>query len=153
MRRKDKEIKDKFEIETIINRAEVCRIGLSDDNMPYVIPVNYGYRNNCLYIHSASEGKKIDIIKKNNNICFEIDLDHELSILQVPCKSSMMYRSVIGFGKAMVIENFKEKQEALDIIMNHYSPNSFPKYNEKLIKKLSIIKVKIENMSGKKSGY
>ena len=62
MRRKDKEIKDKFEIETIINRAEVCRIGLSDDNMPYVIPVNYGYRNNCLYIHSASEGKKIDII-------------------------------------------------------------------------------------------
>ena len=65
----------------------------------------------------------------------------------------MMYRSVIGFGKAMVIENFKEKQEALDIIMNHYSPNSFPKYNEKLIKKLSIIKVKIENMTGKKSGY
>ena len=153
MRRKDKEIKDKFEIETIINRAEVCRIGLSDDNMPYVIPVNYGYRNNCLYIHSASEGKKIDIIKKNNNICFEIDLDHELSISDVQCASSMKYRSVIGFGKAMVIENFKEKQEALDIIMNHYSPNSFPKYNEKLIKKLSIIKVKIENMTGKKSGY
>ena len=62
MRRKDKEIKDKKEIESIIKRAKVCRIALSDNNMPYIIPVNYGYKNNCIYIHSASEGKKIDII-------------------------------------------------------------------------------------------
>ncbi len=153
MRRKDKEIKDKIEIETIIKRAQVCRIGLSEDNMPYIIPVNYGFRNNCLYIHSASEGKKIDIIKKNNNICFEIDLDHELSISDVQCTSSMKYRSVIGFGKAKIIENLQEKQEALDIILDHYSPNSIANYNEKLIKKLAVIKIIIEKMTGKKSGY
>ena len=153
MRRKDKEIKNKIEIETIIKRAQVCRIGLSDDNMPYIIPVNYGFRNNCLYIHSASEGKKIDIIKKNNNICFEIDLDHELSISDVQCASSMKYRSVIGFGKAMIIENLQEKQEALNIILDHYSPKSIANYNEKLIKKLSVIKIIIEKMTGKKSGY
>ena len=146
MRRKDKEIKDKKEIESIINRAEVCRIALSENNMPYIIPVNYGYKNNCLYIHSSLVGKKIDIIKKNNNVCFEMDIDHELCLSEDPCASSMKYRCVVGFGKAIVMDNLQEKQEALDNIMNHYFPKTNHKYNEKLIKKLVIIKIIIQNM-------
>ena len=89
MRRKDKEIADKKEIESIIERANVCRIGLSENNLPYVVPVNFGYKNNNIYFHSAPMGKKIDILKKNNNICFEIDIDHTLLISDDICNSSM----------------------------------------------------------------
>ena len=153
MRRKDKEIKDIEEIKSIIKEATVCRIGLSNNNIPYVVPVNFGYKNNCLYIHSALEGRKIETIKKNNNVCFEIDIDHELLISEIPCKSSMKYRSVIGFGKAFLIDDLKEKREALNIIMEHYSIGDSHEYIEKLTNKVSIIKVEIESMTGKKSGY
>ena len=64
MRRKEKEITDHTEIEAILNRSEICRLAMADDNVPYVVALNYGYANNCLYIHCAPEGKKIDMIRK-----------------------------------------------------------------------------------------
>jgi len=73
MKRSEREIKDRKEIEAIIERADVCRLGLSDDNMPYIIPMNFGYKDNRLYFHCAKKGKKIDIIKRNNSTCFEMD--------------------------------------------------------------------------------
>ena len=153
MRRKDKEIADKKEIESIIERANVCRIGLSENNLPYVVPVNFGYKNNNLYFHSAPMGKKIDILKKNNNICFEIDIDNALLISDDICNSSMKYRSVIGFGKAYFINDKEEKRDALNIIMNHYTSSELYDYNERLLKKIAIVKIEIDSMTGKKSGY
>ena len=82
MRRKDKEIIDVNEKINVIKKCKVCRIGLSENNIPYIIPLNFGYKyeNNLLtlYFHSALEGKKLDIIKNNNNACFEIDCDNKL---------------------------------------------------------------------------
>ena len=92
MRRKDKEIKDRKEIESIIKRATVCRIGLSENNLPYIVPMNYGYVNNRLYLHSSTQGKKIDIIRHNNRVCFEMDTDHELVKSETPCQWTMKYR-------------------------------------------------------------
>jgi len=74
MRRKDREIKDTIEIESIINRFPVCRIDLSENGLPYIIPVCFGYNDKRLYFHSANDGKKIDQIKKNNNVSFEFDI-------------------------------------------------------------------------------
>ncbi|MFX1393315.1 MAG: pyridoxamine 5'-phosphate oxidase family protein [Promethearchaeota archaeon] len=153
MRRKEKEIIDIKEIESIIDRASVCRIGLSEDNLPYIIPMNFGYKNNFLYFHSTPVGKKIDIIKKNNNVCFELDIDHELLISGDICNSSMKYHSVIGFGKASFINNAEEKRKALNIITNHYLSKDSHEYNERLLEKITIIKIEIENMTGKKSGF
>ena len=75
MRRKDKEIKDKAEIESIIKRATVCRIGLSENNVAYIVPMNFGYKDNSLYFHSAPMGKKIEIIKGFDNTLWLIDFD------------------------------------------------------------------------------
>ena len=72
MRRSDKEINDPKTILRIIEEAEVCRIALSDGEKPYIVPMNFGYKDNSLYLHSASEGEKIDILKSNNNICFHV---------------------------------------------------------------------------------
>ncbi len=130
----------------------MCRIGLAESNNPYIVPVNFGYEDGCLYIHSAKEGRKIDILRLNNKVCFEVDIDHDLVRAESACKWSMRYRSVIGFGRAFFVDDFEEKRKALDIIMQHYSNNSY-EYSENLVEKAAIIRIEIDSMTGKRSGY
>ena len=152
MRRKEKEIKDIAAIEEILRRARVCRLGLCEDNRPYVVPVCFGYKDNALYIHCGPEGKKIEMLRKNNNVCFEVDIDDKLVKTERPCKWGLNYKSVIGFGKAVFIEDVESKRKALDVIMRQFSANTFD-YPEETIRKTTIIKIEIESMSGKQSGY
>ncbi len=154
MRRKDKEISDKELIESLLQRADVCRIAMCNNNIPYVVPVNFGYKDNRLYFHSAREGRKIDMIKQNNHVCFEIDIDVELVKKSgTPCSGTMKYYSVIGFGKATIIEDPVKKREALDIIVSHYLSGNSYDYLEELLNRILIIKVDISSITGKKSGY
>ena len=104
MRRADKEIKDRRQIDAIIKKANCCRIGLVDGIYPYIIPVNFAVNNNHLYFHSAKEGKKIDILRKNNSVCFEIDIEGEIVGGQKACSWGMKYESVIGFGQAFLLK-------------------------------------------------
>jgi len=97
-------------------------------------------------------GKKIDMIKNNNNICFEFDIYCGLMKSENPCDWDMKYYSVIGFDKAFLIQDIDEKIKALNIITEHYS-NSFYKFQKTFIDTVTIIKVEIENITGKKSGY
>jgi len=152
MRKKDKEIKDKGEIESILNTAEICRLGLCDNKIPYIVPLNFGYRDNCIYFHSFPEGQKMDFLKRNNNVCFEVDLDCKLVKAGNPCDWGMKYRSVIGFGRASFVQDRKQKKAALDIIMAHYSNGTYD-YPENVMNALSVIKVRIESVTGKKLGY
>jgi nitroimidazol reductase NimA-like FMN-containing flavoprotein (pyridoxamine 5'-phosphate oxidase superfamily) len=153
MRKTEREIRDRCEIESIINQAQVCRIGLSDGNIPYIVPMNFGYQNKYLYFHCAAEGKKLDIIRQNNNICFEIDIDVQIvQSAERVCKWGTKYCSIIGFGKAFIIENWQEKSTALNIITQHYGAKPFS-FSEKEVERLSIIKIEIASMTGKKAGY
>ncbi len=152
MRRKEKEITDRTAVESIILGSSVCRLGLSEEDRPYIVPICFGYKDNTLYFHSAREGKKLDILRKNNNVCFEFDIDHEIVEEKNACEWGMKYRSVIGFGKASVIDDPESKRRAFNIIMQHYSGRSFT-YAEAALKDTVIIKVEIESMRGKKSGY
>jgi nitroimidazol reductase NimA-like FMN-containing flavoprotein (pyridoxamine 5'-phosphate oxidase superfamily) len=152
MRRKDQEINDIAAIEDIIRKAQVCRLALSENGQPYIIPLCFGYKNITLYFHTALEGKKLDILRKNNNVCFEIDTDRELVKGKKACNCSMKYRSVIGFGKAELIEDIELKRKALNIIMQNYYEGFF-KYPDESIQNTVIIKVEIESMTGKKLGY
>jgi len=155
MRRPEKEIKDRALIESILHQARVCRIAMCQDDVPYVVPMSFGYRDNCLYFHSALEGKKTDILIHNNRVCFEVDIDHEHVDSQIPSRCTMRYRSVIGFGRAVFVTDPAEKRRALDILMQHYadSPSESYEYSERPFSKVTIIKVEIKSMSGKQSGY
>ncbi len=152
MRRKDKEIEDKKEIESIIRKSDVCRIALCENNFPYIVPMCFGYRANCLYFHSAAEGKKIDIIKKNNRVCFEFDFHESLIKSENPCDWDVKYHSVVGSGRAFFIENPEEKTKALNIITEHYS-GAVHEYRKNSVENVRVIKVEIENITGKESGY
>ncbi len=150
MNRKDREITDIREIEEILNRANVMRMAVCDNNSPYIIPLNFGYKDKCIYVHSSKKGMKIDILKKNNNVSFEVDGDHELVLSDKACGFSMKYASVVGFGKAYFISDSKQKKQALDTIMSHYSKGIFD-YNSEEIEKICIIRIDIQSMTGKKS--
>lgn len=152
MRRKDKEITDRDVIDSIINESTFCRLALSEDDRPYIVPLSFGYDGNALYFHGALEGKKIDILRKNSRVCFEFDSDGEPIPSDGACSWSVRYKSVIGYGKARLIEDIDSKLRALDIIMKHYSEKSF-EYPEEKARKIAVIRVDIEEISGKTSGY
>lgn len=152
MRRKDKEICNLPAIEDIVRKSLVCRLGLAEENQPYVVPLSFGFKDNTLYFHSAPEGKKIQILRKNSKVCFEFDVEHEIVADEEACKWGMRYRSVIGFGKASIVEDMREKKEGLDAIMEHYSGRSYD-YPEAALNNTLVIKVEIESMTGKESGY
>ena len=151
MRKKEKEITDIAEIEDVLGRASVCRLGLCENDQPYVVPLCFGYKDKTLYFHCAGQGKKLDIIRNNNNVCFEADIDCEIVKADNPCDWTMKYKSVIGFGKAELIEDDESKRNALDIIMQHYTQGPF-EYPQGPMQKTKVIKVEIETMTGKKSG-
>lgn len=152
MRRKEKKIQGKRDLEEIIKRALVCRVALSLDGRPYVVPLCFGYEDGFLFFHCAREGMKLDMLRKNNRVCFECDIEHELVLSESPCEWGMKGRSVIGFGRAFFVDDLESKKGALDVIMAHYGAKGPYTYKEKGLSKALIIKVEIETMTGKKIG-
>jgi uncharacterized protein len=129
MRRKEKEIKNKNMIESILQEADHCVVALSDNNSPYIVPMNFGYKNQTLYLHSSKEGKKIEILKVNNKVSFGVEINIEIVKKRKPCNWGMKYKSVVGKGYAYFINDSEKKKEALDIIMAKYSNNAHFEYS------------------------
>jgi nitroimidazol reductase NimA-like FMN-containing flavoprotein (pyridoxamine 5'-phosphate oxidase superfamily) len=151
MRRQDKEITEKEIINKILSKSDTCRIAMYDNDFPYIVPLNYGYFDNAIYFHSSSNGKKIDLLKKNNKVCFEIECANEIIKHEQSCHWTTKYRSIIGFGKVDIITDFEQKKRGLEIIMEHYGKfdNVF---NNAQIDKIVILKLNIVSISGKQSG-
>ena len=154
MRRKDREISDINEIESIINKCDTVRIGMVDGTMPYVVPMNFGYTNKTLYLHCAREGRKLEILQKNNNVCVEFDNNHILEDGgEKACEWGMKYESVIGFGKALIVSDINEKKHGLNVLMSHYAADYTFKtfdYPDAMLDMTVVIKIEIETISGKR---
>ena len=151
MRRCEKEIVDRTEIDAILNRAQVCRIALCDENTPYVVPMSFGYDGCFLYLHCALEGRKLEILGKNPRVCFEVDIDQAIVVGETACSYSFNYHSVIGVGSAVLIDDPTEKRAALDTIIAHYAPHD-TSYPDAAVAEVTVIKIQIESITGKKSG-
>jgi len=148
MRRIDKEMKDG--IEEVLRRAKICRIAMCDEGVPYCVPVIFCYSDGFIYVHSARKGRKIDILKRNNIVCFETEVDISLIRVGSPCEWTLAYKSVIGVGKASFVEDREEKRKALNCIIKRYSDEDHEIPDEEL-DKVEVIRIEIEEMSGKKS--
>ena len=151
MRRSEKLINDTDIIEQILNESSICRIAFSIDGEAHIVPVNFGYMNNKLYIHSAPEGQKIDFIKKNNRICFEMELDHEIIKDKVACNWTTKYRSVIGYGTISIIHEKSQKINGLNIIMSKYGGPDKNSYSESALNRMILLVIDIDTLTGKQS--
>ena len=156
MRRKDREITDINEKLTLIEQCKVCRLGMSDNGQPYIVPLNFGwsFEDNrlTLYFHSAHEGKKIDILKNNRRVCFEIDSDFRLIEASEACGYSCTYASIIGAGFVEFITDPKEKILGLDLLMKHQSGKDIERhYSEEALASVTVYKMTVEEFSGKKN--
>ncbi len=143
------------EIEKIIEKCTYCSLAMVDlEGNPYVLHMNFGFKDNVLYLHSAPEGKKINILHKNPNVCVAFSTDHLLrwQNIEVACSYSMKYRSVLLYGKVEFVEDMAEKEEALNAIMNQYTDEE-SRYSEPAIRNVCVFKVKAEKMEGRAFGY
>ena len=148
MRRNDREIKDRKDIDDVIRRCRVCRLAMCDDGQPYVVPLNFGYDGRFLYFHAATEGSKIDIIKRNNRVGFEFDILHDIVTAEQACKWGAKYESVMGSGTAEIVDDLEAKKEALEWIMRQYGTGTWD-FPEEIMKKTLIFRVSILEIRGK----
>jgi nitroimidazol reductase NimA-like FMN-containing flavoprotein (pyridoxamine 5'-phosphate oxidase superfamily) len=150
MRRKDREITNKAEIEAVLKKAFVCHLGLADGDQPYVVPMNYGYEDGHIYLHGAAEGRKIDTIRKNSKVCFEMETFQPEIVKggDQPCDWGTAFRSVIGFGTARLLEDPEEKIRALSIIVKAHDDRDFT-FPEAMLSLTAVIDVTISEMTGK----
>ena len=114
-------IEDRREMEDILERASVGRLGLISDEEPYVVPVNFVYHDGCIYFHTGLEGRKIESIERNPHVCFEVDEQVEIIVNEQACLSTVYYYSVIAWGKARLLEETGDKMRALELLVAKYA--------------------------------
>ncbi|MCD8177333.1 MAG: pyridoxamine 5'-phosphate oxidase family protein [Tannerellaceae bacterium] len=141
-------------MEEVIRQCQICYVGIADtDGTPYVIPMNFGYKEGIVYLHSGPEGRSLSILERNPRVC--ITFYHTEGLVnqhpEVACSYSMKGRSVIGWGTVEFEEDMEKKREILDIFMKQYISASF-KYSDPAVRNVKIWKIALESMSCKEFG-
>ncbi len=155
MRRKDREITNLDEVIDILEHTDVIRLAMNNGDFPYIVPVNFCYElttNNQLifYIHGAKVGTKVELLRQNPLLSFELDTGHQLITNEKACKYSFNYASVIGNGYATFIEEPTAKIAALKIMMNKFDPNKTFSFTEGDVRPISVIKIEVHAYTAKK---
>ena len=151
MRRLDKQITDQQVIEEILLQSDICRLGLVDQGEAYIVPVNYAYADNVIYSHSAHAGRKMELLKQNNRVSFEVEFHHEVVKSDIACNWTAKYRSVMGKGTVTITDDPDTKKRGMDLIMRKYGADMELNYNEKVLARMTVLMLKIESLTGKQS--
>ncbi len=151
MRRNDKAITDRQQLDAIIRGSLVCRLALVESGQPYLVPLSFGYDGAALYFHTAPEGRKIAAFLAGGEVCFECERHVELRRdPQIACKWSMNFESVIGYGTISELTAAEEKRHALNLIMRQYSDQDWD-FEPAAMTKTRAWKLTITSMTGKVS--
>lgn len=153
MRRREKEIRDKVVIEEVFRQNQVGRLATAVDGEPYIVPMNFAYASDRIYLHSHRDGKKIKDIQRNPRVCFEVD-SGEIITGDNPCDYSWRYRSAVALGEARIIESEEDRLKALRLISEKYSFGKGKLITPGLLERfdhLWLIEIKVDKMTGKQS--
>ena len=152
MTKRERQVTDPVEIRRILDTAKVLHLGLAVNNEPYVVPMNYGWTEEegrlVLYLHSALKGRKLDMMAANPNVFFELECDRMPFDGKLPCQYGMVYSSVMGRGKARIVEDVEEKMKALSILMKTQTGKDFT-FNEQLVSIVAVIRIDVEEYTAK----
>lgn len=153
MRRSDREIKDFDEIVKVLEKCDAVRLAFNDGEYPYIVVLSFGMQVKdgrlTLYFHSAKEGKKIDLIKREGKAAFQADCAHRLVFDEKKGSCTTEYESVVGCGEIEFVEDEKEKIRALDVLMEHYREENF-RYSEAVVPMTAVFRLEVKSISGKK---
>jgi len=153
MKRSDKQIADPAEISHILESNVVCRIAMCDGDTPYLVPVNYGFDGTSIYVHCAAAGRKLDILRQNGAVCFEVTDSVSTVSSKSACGFGTRFRSVIGFGTVSFLTSEKEKRRALQVIMQQHTGRSAWDIPASRLNSVTLFKIDVDSMTGKKSGF
>ena len=152
MTKRERQITDQNQILEILDKAKVLHLGLAVNNEPYVVPMNYGYTMEdgklIVYLHSALRGKKLDMIRANPNVFFEMDCDRAPFEGEKPCQYGLVYSSIMARGTAQIVEDVEEKKKAMSILMKTQTGEDFT-FNEKLVSIVAVIRIDVEEHTAK----
>ncbi len=157
MRRQDREVVDSKCVWEIIRRAEVCRVAFCGEDWPYIVPMNFSMLDGTLYFHCASDGVKLDLLKANPNVCFEVETGVQVVPGDQACGWSVRYQSVIGFGCASVVEDLDEKRAGLKAllaqyrVLAQYKADGETEIPQNILSETTIFRVDIHSLTGKES--
>ncbi len=143
------------DLTAIIRKCSVCNVSMVDDEgLPYVVPMNFGYEKDVVYLHSAPSGKKIDILKQHPDVCISFSTDHQLrwQSSEIACSYSMKYRSVILYGQLEFVDDFSEKLVALESIMRQYT-DQVTRFSDPAVNQVCVMKVNVRKIEGRAYGY
>ena len=152
MRRTDRLVTDENVINDILSNNHLMHVALSENNIPFLVPLFYAWKNKALYFHSASNGTKIKILKNNPVVCFEVSDYQGIIPNEMACNFEAKHRTVIGLGKAEFITDIHEKISALDDIVARFTEQKF-EYPSAQIAHTNIVKISIESMKCKQHGF
>ena len=151
--RREREVTDINEIRGILDRAKIVRVGMVDNGKPYVVPMNYGYvledGKLTLYLHGAKRGRKLDVLRKNPNVFIELDTDIVPFEGRTACHFGVCYSSVMGEGKAEIIEDADGKKQALTILMKTQTGKDFV-FDDQMVSVVTAIKITLDQFTAKK---
>ena len=152
MTKRERQIFDEKQIMDILDQGKVLHLGLAVDNEPYVVPMNYGYIKEdgklVIYLHSAVRGKKLDMIRANPKVFFEIDCDLHPFESELPCQYGISYSSVMGKGTARIVEDVEEKKQAMSILMKTQTGKDFT-FEDRLVSIVSVICIDVAEYTAK----
>ena len=152
MTKRERQITDEKQIMDILDKGKVLRLGLAVDNEPYVVPMNYGYIKEdgklVIYLHSGVRGKKLDMIRMNPKVFFEIDCDLLPFESELPCQYGMSYSSVMGKGTARIVEDVEEKKQAMSILMKTQTGKDFT-FEDRLVSIVAVIRIDVDAYTAK----
>lgn len=150
--KREREVTDPQEIIRILDTAKVLHLGLVDGDEPYVVPMNYGYSMNngvlTLYLHSATLGRKLNLIRKNPKVFFSAECDVAPFEGNLPCQYGTVYSSIMGRGVAEIVEDVEEKKSAMSTLMKTQTGKDFT-FTDKLVSIVSVIRIQVSSYSAK----
>jgi nitroimidazol reductase NimA-like FMN-containing flavoprotein (pyridoxamine 5'-phosphate oxidase superfamily) len=156
----DRIIQDRSEMESILHAAKVGRLGICQNGLALIIPVNFAYEPGSIYVHGSSSGLRVEVILENPHVCFEVDEFLATDPASTPCEYDTAYRSVIAFGSARVLSTPDEKMPPLRLIVAKYAGEDVALgltremvqgYRSSRGRETAVVKVSVERMTGKRS--
>lgn len=151
MRRKDRAIGTREELDAIIQGSRICHLAFASDNEPYVVPISFGYDGSALYFHTAQSGRKIDFIAANDKVCFTLLREFQLvTDPELACNWTFSYESVVGTGRIEELTQKSDKIAGLNRIMLQYSGKEW-EFDESVLARTRIWRLPIDSLTGKRS--